>query len=93
MQVFMAFSVTSTRVGDLLHWPQVTKKSIQSGRWYNPRDALQGDVLEKKASAQRKMAAYLFELVGELLLGTDNCVSENPGFESPLGWFGLRSED
>jgi hypothetical protein len=87
MQMFTAFGADSEDIGDLLHWPYESKTAIRSNKWYDVHDTLAGDVMLKRKCAQRKMAAYLFELVGELLLGTDNCVSGAPGFEGPLGWF------
>jgi hypothetical protein len=84
MQSFMSFPIDSDTVGTLLHWSLKTKQALQNSTWYVTESSLQSDVLSQKRCAQRKMAAYLFALTGELLLGTAHGSSESAGFEGPL---------
>ena len=65
----------------LLWWPDtLIARMRKSGKWKGNRE------WEDGIAYMADMVAYFFELVCDLLLDADECVSLGPGFEGPLGW-------
>ena len=70
--------------GGILKW---TQSSIEVA--HKAGVGGQGAPLERK---QLELAAYLFELVYDLMIG-DDAVSTNPGFESVIRFYGRSEHD
>lgn len=68
----------------LLQWDDETLAKLDAGKWGGKRYTL-----EKRKEC---MVGYLMELVGDLLLDTNDCLSEAPGFEGPLGYGHILSD-